>query len=250
MSIPTVIIEDEEKSVLVIKNLTQQFAMELELTGTAGSVGQSVELIERQSPQLIFLDVQIADGSGFDVLRKFADRSFEVIFITAHNQYAVEAFRFAATDYLLKPIGIPEFIEAVKRACTRIREKSGHQRIDVLLDNFLQQGRQDRKICIPTSGGHEFIDLKDIVWCGSEGCYTIFHLANNSKVISSRNLGSYAELLCANNFYRIHHTTIINLSFIKSCVKGKSPYVVMTNGAKLEISQRRKNDFLDYFMRT
>jgi len=247
MSISTVIIEDEEKSVLVIKNLTQQFAMDLQLMGTAGSVGQSVELIERESPQLIFLDVQIADGSGFDVLRKFSDRSFEVIFITAHNQYAVEAFRFAATDYLLKPIGIPEFIEAVERACGRIREKSGHQRIDVLLRHLLQEARQDRKVCVPTSAGHEFIDLKDIVWCNSEGGYTFFHLADNSKVISSRNLGSYEELLCANNFYRIHHTSIINLSYLKSYIKGKNPYVVMTNGTKLEISQRRKNDFLDSF---
>jgi two-component system LytT family response regulator len=248
MSIPTVIIEDEEKSVLVIKNLTQQFAMDLQLAGTAGSVGQSVELIERQSPQLIFLDVQIADGSGFDVLRKFVDRSFEVIFITAHNQYAVEAFRFAATDYLLKPIGIPEFIEAVERACGRIREKSSHGQIDVLLRHLSQGGRQDRKVCVPTTIGHEFIDLKDIVWCNSEGGYTIFHLVNNSKVISSRNLGSYEELLCANNFYRIHHTSIINLSYIKSYIKGKNSYVVMTNGAKLEISQRRKNDFLDSFI--
>lgn len=247
MTIQTIVIEDEEKSMHVICDLIQQFAADLALSGTSDSVEKSVQLIESQAPQLVILDIQIADGTGFDVLRKLSSRNFELICITAYDNYAVEAFRFAAIDYLLKPIGIPEFKEAVDRARKRILEKNKQQHMDTLLYNLALQGGQDRKLCIATLNGCEFIDLKEIVWCNAEGTYTAFHLANNVKLISSRHLGFYEDLLCANNFCRIHNTSIINLRFIKSYIKGKNGYVIMANGARLEIAQRRKGDFLGRF---
>ncbi|MCW3465322.1 LytR/AlgR family response regulator transcription factor [Chitinophaga nivalis] len=245
MIIQTIVIEDEEKSRHVIFDLIKQFTTDLELCGTAGSVEQSVQLIESKAPHLVFMDIQIADGTGFDVLRKLTSRNFELICITAFDNYAVEAVRFSAVDYLLKPIGIPEFQEAVERARKRINEKTKNQHIDTLFHSLIQQSNPDKKISIATVNGYEFIDMKDIIWCHSEGSYTTFHLVNNTKLISSRNLGSYETLLCANNFCRIHNTSIVNLRFIKSYIKGKSGYLIMTNGTKLEISQRRKGDFLN-----
>ena len=247
MTIQTVVIEDEEKNLLVICDLMQQFGPELKLAGTAGSVAKSVELIDTVAPQLVFLDIRISDGTGFDVLQQLPSRGFELICITAYDNYAMEAFRFSAIDYLLKPIGIPEFKEAVERAVKRISEKNKQQRIETLLHNLAQQSLQDRKISIATITGFEFVDLKDIIWCNSEGSYTTFHLVNKTKLMSSRNIGYYEDLLCANNFCRIHNTSIINLRFVKSYIKGRNGYVIMTNGDKLEISQRRKGDFLDKF---
>ncbi len=247
MTIQTIVIEDEEKSLHVIGSLIQQFAPDLKLAGTAGSVAKGVRLIEDMAPQLVFLDIRLSDGTGFDVLRKLSSRNFELVCITAYDNYAVEAFRFSAIDYLLKPIGIPEFKEAIERARKKITEKNGRQHIETLLHNLARQNVHDRKIGVATITGFEFIDLGDIVWCNSEGSYTTFFLVNKTKLISSRNLGSYEDLLCANNFCRIHNASIINLRYVKSYIKGKNGYVVMTNGDKLEISQRRKGDFLDKF---
>jgi two-component system LytT family response regulator len=243
----TVIIEDEEKSLQVVRDFIEQFAPDLKLAGTAGSVAKSIQLIETVIPHLVLMDIRISDGTGFDVLQQLSSRNFELICITAYDNYALQAFRFSAIDYLLKPVGIPEFTETVGRAVKRIKEKTRHQHIEALLHNLTQQSTQDRKIGVSTITGFEFIDLSDIIWCNSEGSYTTFHLVNRIKLVSSRNIGFYEDLLCANNFCRIHHNSIINLRYVKSYIKGKNGYVVMTSGDRLEISQRRKGDFLDNF---
>jgi two-component system LytT family response regulator len=244
MNIRTVIIEDEQKSMYVLCELIRQFGNDLEVIGTAGYVDNAVQLLETAAPQLVFLDVRIADGSGFDVLRKCSSTNFEIIFVTAYDNYAVEAFRFSAIDYLLKPVGIKEFEEAVTRVRQRIMEKNRQSTIEILLSNLARQGGQDRKLSIPTVQGCEFADLRDIIWCSSEGAYTVFHLAGKTKILSSRNLGAYEELLSGSHFFRIHHNAIINMRFVKSYIKGKSGSVVLTDGTELVVSQRRKADFL------
>jgi two-component system, LytTR family, response regulator len=247
MPIQTIIIEDEQRSLHVISDLIHQYAADLEVIDSSGYVDQGAELISHKLPQLVFMDIQLADGSGFDVLKKLHTRGFELIFITAHDTYAVNAFKASAIDYLLKPIGIPEFEEAVGRARQRIEQRRRNEQIDNLLANLVGQRGQERKIGISTAGSYEFIDLKDILWCMSDGSYTHFYLTNGLKLTSSRNLGFYEPQLCDNNFCRIHNTTIVNLRFIKSYIKGKNSYIVLLNGTSLEISQRRKSDFLERF---
>jgi len=244
MSIKTIIIEDEAHSLYVLKDFITQLAADLTVTGTASHIDSAVQLIESSTPDLVFMDVRIGDGTGFDVLRKLTDRNFELIFITAYDNYALDAFRFAAADYLLKPIGMNEFEEAVGRVRNRLMEKKRQYTIDVLLHNLVQQSEQQKKINIATLNGYEFVELSNIVWCKSDNAYTTFYLADKSKVLSSRNLGSYEELLNRYNFCRIHHSVIINLQLIKSYVKGKGGYVTMIDGTELEVSQRRKSDFL------
>jgi two-component system LytT family response regulator len=244
MVISTVIIEDEQKSAEVVSDLLQQYAPDLELAGTAGNVEKSVRLIESKVPHLIFMDVQIADGTAFDVLRKLSFRNFELIFITAYNHYAVEAFRFAAIDYLLKPLGIPEFEQAVNRVRKRISEKNDHLDIGRLLQYMSGQKEKQPKISISTISGFEFVDPDEINWCSSEGAYTVFHFSGKTKLVSSRNLGFYEDTLSVNNFCRIHHGTMINMGYIKSYIKGKGGYVIMKDGTELEVSQRRKAEFL------
>jgi len=245
MLIKTIIIEDDEKSLYVLQDMITRFTTDLDLCGTAGHTAKAVGLIETMAPQLVFLDICIGDGTGFDVLRQLSSRNFELVCITAYDNYALEAFRFSAVDYLLKPIGIDEFEEAVGRARKRLAEKNQYNAIDGLLRNLSARNEPEKKVGIPTLNGYEFVALSDIIWCKSDGAYTIFYLGNQSKLVSSRRLGHYEDLLFANNFCRIHNSIIINMQLIKSYVKGKGGYVVMTDGTELEISQRRKGDFLD-----
>jgi two-component system LytT family response regulator len=234
MPIQTIILEDEAKSLNVISNLIRQFTSDIELIGSAGWVDKSVQLISEKTPQLVFMDIRLADGTGFDVLRRVASRDFELIFVTAYEEYALDALRASAVDYLLKPIGIPEFEGAVGRVRDKIREKKNLEHTSV-----------ERKIGVATLSGYEFIDAKDIIWCTSRSGYTHFHCSDGKKLISSRNLGFYEDLLYPRNFYRIHNSSIINLRFLKSYIKGKISYVVLTDGTRLEISQRRKGEFLE-----
>jgi len=243
MVIKTAIIEDEENSLKVLTDLVKQFAPGLEICGLASHVDQAVRLIESKKPDLVFMDVRLADGTSFDVLTKLSLREFVLIIVTAYDSYALDAIRFSAVDYLLKPVGIPEFEEAIERARKNIALTIKQDTIEALLHNL---GRQaDKRINIATMTGYEFIDLKQIAWCESDGPYTTFHLASGSKIVSSRHLGFYEELLERSGFCRIHNTTIVNMQFVKSYIKGKAGHIILTDNTKLEISQRRKADFLD-----
>jgi two-component system LytT family response regulator len=247
MSIKTIIIEDEENSLVVLTDFINRFASDLRIAGTAGHVNEAIELLENNKPDLVFMDVRLADGTSFDVLKKLSARDFVLIMVTAYDSYALDAIKFSAIDYLLKPLGIPEFEEALSRARENLALKTQTNTVDMLLYNLQQQNKLDKKIGIASVNGYEFVDTKDIIWCGSEGNYTTFHLTNKSKIISSRSLGFYEELLSASHFCRIHHSVLVNLQLVKSYVKGKGGSVVMADGTNLEISQRRKVDFLAKF---
>ncbi|GGA82766.1 LytR/AlgR family response regulator transcription factor [Puia dinghuensis] len=247
MPINTVIIEDEEKSLCVLKDFIDRLAPDLQVCGTAGHIDDAVGLILSTAPHLVFLDICIADGLGFDVLKRVPQGNFELICITAYDDYAIDAFQHAAVDYLLKPLGIQPFKDAVARVRKRVEEKVHYKAVEALLRNQGQQNSQDQKIGIPTINGCDFIDMKDILWCKSDGHYTTFYLIDKSRIMSTRNLGAYEEMLSHNNFFRIHHSAIINMRWIKTYIKGKGGYVVLTDGTELEISQRRKGEFLEKF---
>lgn len=244
MLIRTVIIEDEQNSLDVIKNLMARFAGDLELLGSAGNVEEASSLIEAGKPGLVFMDVRLADGTGFDVLRKLNEITFQLVFITAYDNFAFDAIKFSAIDYLLKPLGFGEFQEAVNRVRIRLLEKQRYQNIDVLLHNLFQKNDIDRRLAVATVEGYEFVELKNIMWCNSEKTYTIFHLPANQKVISSKNLGYYEKLLSSAIFCRIHNSVIINMYFVERYIKGKGGYVIMKDGTQLEVSYRRKTEFL------
>jgi two-component system LytT family response regulator len=244
MTINTVIIEDEEKCVSVLQQLIKEYAPECTLCGTAGHVHNAIRLIEEVQPQVVFIDIRIADGTGFDVLHNLTSHPFELIFVTAYDSYALEAIRHAAIDYLLKPIGIPEFETAINRLRKRLAEKIQYNKVGSLLNALVKQGGQE-KLAIPTAAGFDLIAMQDILWCKSEGMYTTFYLSDKSKVLSSRNLGTFEDQLNQNNFFRIHHGVMINLRWVKQYIKGKGGSVVMADGVKLQVSQRRKTEFME-----
>lgn len=234
MPLQTIIVEDEEKSSPLISSLIRPFPSDIVLLGSAGHVDKCVQLIEDKPPQLVFMDTQLADGTGFDVLRKVSSRNFELIFVTARSEYALDAFRVSAADYLLKPVDMPAFSAAIGRVKSRIE---GKKRPEVT----------ERKIAVATLDGFEFIDQKDLIWCAAEGGgYTRFYTTGGTRLLSSRNLGFYETLLDLRYFYRIHNSFIINLRFLKSYIRGKNGQVVLSDGTRLEMSQRRRSGFLNH----
>jgi two-component system LytT family response regulator len=248
MSINTVIVEDEEKSLYVLKEFLGQLAPDIRVCGSAGHIEEGVRLISDIAPQLVFLDVRIADGLGFEVLNRVAHRHFELICITAYDNYACDAFRYAAVDYLLKPIDMQELAEAIERVRNRMREKIQLGTVETLLRSLPQQYSQEKKIGIPTANGYDLVSVQDILWCRSEGAYTVFYLSNTSKITSSRNLGAFEEALSRYDFFRIHHNTIVNMRRISRYVKGRGGSIVLSDGTELEVSQRRKNEFMERFL--
>ena len=182
MLIKTIIIEDEQKSVLVLTELAKRLAADLDICGSASHIESAAQLIRMAAPELVFLDVCLADGSGFDVLRQLPSQNFELICVTAYNSYALEAIRFSAIDYLLKPIGTEEFTQAIARARKKMAEKKRYNMIDTLLHNLAQQNEKNKRISIATGYGYEFVNLRDISWCESEGSYTVFILPIQQKL--------------------------------------------------------------------
>jgi two-component system, LytTR family, response regulator len=244
MLIKTIIIEDEEKTLFVIKDLIHRYAPHLQVIGCASHVEPATDLVESVQPQLVFMDVQIGDGTGFDVLRALSARNFELVFITAYDNYALEAIRFAAIDYLLKPVGIAEFKTAIERVDNRLKEKTQYTQLETLIHNLSQTDAGNKKLSIPSVSGYEFVNLSDIAWCKSEGSYTVFFLADKTKITSSRNIGYYEEIMNTNDFYRVSNSVMFNLRFLKSYSRN-SGTVVLNDGTELSISTRRKSEFVD-----
>lgn len=224
----TLIVEDEiAGQELLKKNISENFP-ECKIVAICDNVEEAVKQINFLKPELVFLDIHIKGGTGFDVLKQIAEKTFEVIFITAHNNYTLQALRAQAIDYILKPINTSEFSDAVKRVSKLIQDK---KEINAP-GNFLS---------VYTSSGVEFIKFDAIVFLEADGAYTTIH-TQESQVVSTKNIGEYESLLPA-AFYRCHHSFIINLNQIKKFTKGRSGVLIMNNDHHVAVSQRKMKEF-------
>jgi two-component system, LytTR family, response regulator len=213
---------------------------------TANSAADGLLMIQELKPQLVFMDVDMPGMTGFEVLKKIEPLNFEVIFVTAYNQYAMEAFEYNAVAYITKPIVTEKLVAAVEKAIIKIEEKKYTEHIFSLLENVQQKNEYD-KIALPTLQGLQFVKLNQICYVESSGNYSNFLLADNSKIMVSRQLGEYEKLLPADNFVRIHDKHIINLTCIKEYIKGSGGEVILENGARLTVAARRKDELLSRF---
>jgi two-component system LytT family response regulator len=239
------IVDDEFKSRENLKNLLTDYCENVEVVGQAKNVKEGIDLIDYLTPDLVFLDVQMQDETGFDLLNHYAKHDFGVIFTTAYSEYAIKALRFAAIDYLLKPIDIEELQEAVKKAESRISdEKNFNYKLDILLQNLKPDNKSNFKIALPTINGLVFIKVSDILYCVGENNYTVIHAPNGKKYMVSKTLKEYEELLSDHNFFRIHKSYLVNLNEVKEYVKGEGGYVVMNDQKMLHVSKRKKESFL------
>lgn len=241
--INAVIIEDEKKSAEALAQLLLRHCPEIRLLGKAENVKQGTDLICKQKPELVFLDVMMPDGSGFDVLEKLSDLKFEVIFTTAHEKFAMKAIKYSALDYLLKPMDPEELKAAVKKVSER-KKFSNEANLRSLLENVKQDENQFSKITLPTGHSYEIVPIKEIIRCEANDNYTTVYLTGGKKYMVSGTLKHYEELLPEKDFTRVHHSHLINMNHMSSFLKEDGGYALMSDGSKVEVSRRKKEEFM------
>ncbi|GAA4470239.1 LytTR family DNA-binding domain-containing protein [Nemorincola caseinilytica] len=244
--ITAIIIDDEPKSVFTLKCFLEEHCPSVKVVAVAGSARSGKEFIESLQPQLVFLDIEMPMGSGFDLLRSLPKIDFEIIFITAYNQYAINAFRFSAVDYLLKPLRIPELVQAVEKAEARIRNKVLMGNYELLMRNMSEKNAARQKISFTERGEQYMVPVEDLSYLVADGNYTHVHTADK-VYLTTRTLKEFEDLLPPGMFCRIHHGYIVNLDHIAKVQKGRGGAVVMKDGKVLEIAIRRKEAFKKAF---
>ena len=251
--IKAVIIDDEERARKLLKEMIGQLLSgRLNVIAEADGVATGVEVITKHKPDMVFLDVQMHDGTGFDVLEKLKDLRSEIVFVTAYDQYAIQAIQFSAFGYLLKPIKPKALFEVIERFETNRRELIGgvDKRARVLIENYGDDGKI-KKLIINHMNGFDVSLVKDIMRLEGDGNYTNFIITNNRRVITSRTIGEYEELLLNHGFYRIHQSTIANLRHITKYhkyQKGSGGQIEMTDGKLFNVSRYRKSGFMKNFL--
>jgi len=240
----TLIVDDEQDAVDFINSIIVEYCSSLEVVATANNIIQGVEAIHDKKPDLVFLDVEMPNGTGFDLLEKFPEKDFDVVFITAFNHYAIKAIKFSAVDYILKPININEFIEAVTRVVKKRNERGsqGNENLKILMENL--RSSHPSRMAIPTADGMEYLNPRDIIRIEADRSYSWFFLAGGRKILVSKHLKEFQELLSDRYFFRSHNSHLINLKFVKKFIRREGGYIEMTDGAVIPVSRNRKDLFL------
>ena len=239
-----IIVEDEKHNRETLKNLLEEFCEGVNVIAMAASVSEAVEKIRANRPEVVFLDIELQAGTGFDVLNALNDLNFDVIFTTAFEQYALRAIKYSSIDYLLKPIDLEELQEAVKNARAKKDREAYHKQLELLLNNLDKPKEANNNICLYTSDGIEFIKIRDILYCEAAGSYTTFVLIGNKKIVVSKNLKEYENLLPEEIFMRVHNSFLINLHEVRKFVKSEGGHIIMNNDAMISISQKKREDFM------
>jgi two-component system, LytTR family, response regulator len=237
------IVDDEFKCREVLKVMLQESGIEINIVGTAEDVPSALDELHKHAPDLVFLDVELEQETGFDFLKQASPINFEVVFTTAYTHYAINAIKFSAIDYLLKPINPEELMNAIQKVIEKKNASTFKNKIDVLFQNLKGPGNR-QKIALPTTEGLIFVQVEDIVFCEADGAYTAIHLKSAGKIFVSKNLKEYETLLTDCDFFRVHNSFLVNLNEVKRYVKGEGGYVIMSNNLKVDVAKRKKDGFL------
>jgi two-component system LytT family response regulator len=245
--IRSVIVDDEKPSREVLHNYLRDYCPDVEVVAAANSVKSAVKIIKKLEPELVFLDIELGDGKGFDLLESFENPGFRVIFITAYSEFAVKAFRFSAADYLLKPVKVDELKEAVEKVKNIYGKSISPDTFKILLKNLSDSGSSFSTLVVPHIKGFEVLRTADIIMCRADGYCTNFYLTGERKVVSSKNLKQYEDLLSGDNFLRVHHSFIVNLTHV--CSYTKQGEIILTDGNRASIGDAYKESFTRRFVR-
>jgi two-component system LytT family response regulator len=239
-----ILIDDDANLRAGMRQMLSRYAPDISIIGEADSVLSGVEAVHRLKPNVLFLDIQLTDGTGFDLLEKLAEINgkitSQVVFITAHEQYAIKAFRFSALDFLLKPVDPDELQKVILKIKEVMSKSDNYAHIDLLLENIRKKVDHFKRIALSTSEGIHLFEISDIIRCESEDNYTKFYIKNNKPILISKTLKEYEDLLTEHGFERIHQSHLINLAYLKSYIKKEGGYVVMADNSNLPISQRKR----------
>lgn len=245
-SITTFIIDDEFQSRNFLHTMLQQYFPKIIVLGEASTVEEGLKGINEHKPNIVFLDIQLKEATGFDLLNRLPKIDFALIFVTAYNQYAIKAFRFNAIDYLLKPIIPEELVEAVNKVKERIASPKTDSKklVDQLYKDIQDPKKVHDKIAISTAEGFNIIPITEIIYCHAISNYTRFYLTDGKFILSSYTLKQYDELLTTQFFFRAHRSYLINMAHVKMYKKGDGGEIVMSNGDEIELSRTHKAEFL------
>ena len=249
-----IIIEDEEQGLNNLKNMLAEHCTDISIVGEAGSVATGNTLLKGLTKDkdldVAFLDISLPDGLVFQMLNDLDKINFEIIFVTAYEEYAIRACQYSSIGYILKPIDPDDLKEAVNRiAISKGRQNQITERLDVFNQHYFNKPNPFKKISISALDGIYFINIQDIIRCEAEDNYTHIHLANGDKITASKTIKAYEDMLSSVNFYRVHKSHLINLNFMKKFVKGDGGYLVMDDNKKIEVSRRRRPAFMEQMRR-
>lgn len=240
-----VIVDDEESGRETLRNFLNKYSNGVEIVAEADGVASGIGQIVLHKPDLVFLDVQMQDGTGFDLLSGLSERKFQVVFVTSFDQYALQAFRFSAADYLLKPVDPDQLTEAVEKVRQNIEKKEITSKLDVLVSNI----NRLEKIALPAIDGIRFVSIDEVVRCESDDNYTHFFLISGEKILVSKTLKEYETMLEGLRFCRVHKSHLVNLKFVARYVPGDGGYLILEDGSHVDVSRRKKETLLEMLMK-
>ncbi|MFD0751661.1 LytR/AlgR family response regulator transcription factor [Mucilaginibacter calamicampi] len=242
MEITSIIIDDEPNNIQNLQTILQANCPAISVIATAQNADDGIAVIKEHQPALVFLDIQMPQKSGFEVLSAFAEPWFEVIFITAYDQYGIQAIKFSALDYLLKPIDITELKTAVEKAAKKIAAKTKDHKLENLL-NYIARGQKDvPKIALPTFKEIRYVKVDQITRCEASDNYTSFYIKSGETILVSKTLKEFAEILQHHGFTRTHQSHLVNVEFVKSLLKEDGGVLLMTDDKKIPISKQNKDE--------
>lgn len=240
-----IIIEDEKKSRENLHGMLEIYCPNVKVVGQADGVKAGIEVIEKNKPDIVFLDIQMPDGSGFKLLEQLNAINFEIIFTTAFDQYAIKAIKYSALDYLLKPIDPEDLVGSVKKVEQKVSQKKANESIQVLLENIKSRSEEPEKIILSTAKKIHVVKVDDIVRCESDNYYTTFFFTNGKTMLISKTLKENEDLLSSHNFIRPHKSHLVNVKYIKSFLKRDGGYIRMTDGSEVPVSRRKKEKIIE-----
>ncbi|MEE9348488.1 MAG: LytTR family DNA-binding domain-containing protein [Flavobacteriaceae bacterium] len=242
-NITAILIDDEHKALFSLKYKIEKQCPNITIIAETQSPKEGIKLIEKLKPQLVFLDIAMPELSGFDVLEKINQPNFEIIFVTAFDNYAIEAIQHCAIGYLVKPVNNKDLVTVVSKALENINNKTALDKNKTLIENFGVQSFSDKKIAVSSTMGIDFIKIETIIFCEGVDGYTKFHLQNKKTILSSRSLGFFKDILTSDDFYLVHKSYIINKNYIEKYLY--EGYVVMPNQVNIPVARSRRTGFLD-----
>jgi two-component system, LytTR family, response regulator len=244
-----IIVDDEQISRDILSEYIKKYCPDVTVLALAESAAQGVECIKKHKPDVVFLDVEMPKGNGFDMLEQLTEINFETIFVTAFDNYAIQALNYSAAYYILKPVSIDELILAVDKIKTQRLKNIPSIQTKVLLENIHTSGVQQQKIVLPLQDGFEVVRLQDVVHCDAHDNFTDFHFIAKGKMMICRTLKFYEELLKDSGFLRVHKSHLVNLNHVVKYTRGKGGQLTMSNGSTIDVSPNKKEELMENFER-
>lgn len=243
----TLIIEDEVNAQEALQKLIENHCDNVKIISLANTVKSGINDIKVHNPDLVLLDIKLSDGSGFDILKQIDSSNIHVIFTTAYNEFAIKAFKFSAIDYLLKPIDIDEFKDAIDKVVIAQDQKNTQKKLDVFLENINNMSKEVKKIVLKTNDSIHLVNVNDILRCESDGNYTYFYFTNQAPVLVSKNLKEYYEMLKDYQFFRPHQSHIVNINYIKKYHKLDGGYLILQDKSTIPVATRKRDELMKIF---